>query len=155
VDRPPWEKVINRAEFVWEIIWSAAYMPKHIPVELKWADGKNYVAAPEQQSEHRTVSDVIDLLRDRWYTGPTTGKSQFEHCEKEMDLWIAQNELNDDFLSGSVFNNTFRVPSNDVLHEWRIAAGLINADNSLIVEQEQDTYLTGDVNFGNEEVNDA
>ncbi len=92
---------------------------------------------------------MIDLLRDRWYKRPTTGKSQFEHCEKEMDLWVAQNEENDEFLFGSVLNNTFRVPRDDVLNEWRIDAGLINADNSLIVEQ--DTYLTGDVNFGNEE----
>ena len=154
VDRPPWEKVINRANFVWEIIWSAAYMPKHIPVELKWADGKNYVAATAQQSEERNVSDVIDLLRDRWYNGPTTGASQFEHCEKEMDLWVEQNEMNDEFLVGSVFGNTFRVPNDDVLHQWRISAGPIdaNSDNSLIAEQ--DTYLTADVNIletGNEE----
>ena len=153
VDRPPWEKVINRANFVWEIIWSAAYMPKHIPVELKWADGKNYVAAPEQQSEKRTVNGVIDLLLDRWYNGPTTGASQFEHCEKEMDLWVAQNEVNDVFLSGCVFDNTFRVPTDDVIDQWRISAGFIDADaeNYLIVEL--DTYLTGDVNFGNEEEN--
>lgn len=150
VDRPPWEKLIRRADFEWEIVWSAAYMPKHIPVELKWADGKNFVAAPEQQSEQRTVSDVIDLLRDRWYNGPTTGASQFEHCEKEMDIWIEQNEVDDVFLSGSVFDNTFRVPSEDVLNEWRIYAGLIDAGNSLDLEA-QDTYLTGDINFGNEE----
>ena len=86
VGRPPWEKVIAYANFDWEIIWSAPYMPKHIPVELKWADGKNYVAAPEQQSEQRTVSDVIDMLRNKWYTGPTTGASQFEHCERKMDF---------------------------------------------------------------------
>jgi hypothetical protein len=149
VDRPPWERLLDRANFHWEIIWSAPYMPKHIPVELKWADGKNFVAAPEQQFEQRTVSDVIDLLRDRWYKGPTTGMSQFQHCEREMDLWVAENEENDDFLSGSVLNSTFSVPSDAVLDQWRIAAGIINADNSLIVEQ--DTYLTGDVNFGNEE----
>ena len=47
-----------------------------------------------------------------------------------------------------MLNNTF-----SVLVDWRIAAGLINADNALIVEQ--DTYLTGDVNFGNEEENDT
>ena len=37
--------------------------------------------------------------------------------------------------------------------QWRIAAGFINADNALIVEQ--DSNLTGDVNFGNEEENDT
>ena len=58
-----------------------------------------------------------------------------------MDLWVAKNEEYDEF-SGSVLNNTF-----SVLVDWRIAAGLINADNALIVEQ--DTYLTGDINFGN------
>ncbi len=134
VDKPPWEKVISRANFRWEIIWSAAYMPKHIAVELKWADGKNFVAAPEQQSEQRTFRDVIDLLRDRWYNGPTTGASLFTHCEKEMDLWIEQNEIDAEFLSGSVLNNTFCVPSKDVLNEWRIFAGLINTDRSLILE---------------------
>ena len=66
-----------------------------------------------------------------------------------MDLWVAENEENDQFWSGSVLNNdTF-----SVLVDWRIAAGLINADNALIVEQ--DTYLTGDVNFGNEEENNT
>ena len=44
-------------------------MPKHIPVELEWADGKNYVTAPEQQqsarsSDHRTVIQK-DGLHDR------------------------------------------------------------------------------------------
>ena len=73
---------------------------------------------------------------------------QFQHCKKEMDLWVAENEEYDEFWSGSVLNNTF-----SVLVDWRIAAGLINADNALIVEQ--DTYLTGDVNFGNEEENDT
>ena len=65
--------------------------------------------------------------------------------------WVAQNEVNDDFLSGCVFDNTFRVPTDDVIDQWRVSAGLIDADadNSLIAEL--DTYLTGDVNFGNDE----
>jgi hypothetical protein len=49
-----------------------------------------------------------------------------------------------------VLNNTFRIPSKEVLCEWRISAGLINADSSIIMEQE-DNYITGDINFENED----
>ena len=56
-----------------------------------------------------------------------------------MDFWVAQNVENEEFLSGSVFDSTFRVPSDDDLDQWRIAAGLLNVDNSLFVEQ--DTYF--------------
>ena len=69
-----------------------------------------------------------------------------------MDLWVAENEENDEFLSDSMLNVTFSILA-DLLIDGELLLDIINADNALIVEK--NTYLTGDVNFGNEKENDT
>ena len=39
-------------------------------VELKWGDGKSWVANPRNTKTGRTWQEVIYILHERWYRGP-------------------------------------------------------------------------------------
>ena len=115
------------------------------------------VCISRHQAGYVSINDTIYLKKDivSQSDGMTDQPQERRSSNIVKRKWIyGSNKMkwtNDEFLVGSVFGNTFRVPNDDVLHQWRIFAGFIdaNSDNSLIAEQ--DTYLTGDINFGNEE----
>jgi hypothetical protein len=80
----------------WSHRFTSPYTPTECCIELKWADGKNYVGAAAQRTADRSSARVIKQLRERWYgkedtpdplraiQGRTTTVSQIEHCEKIM-----------------------------------------------------------------------
>lgn len=94
LDVPPWQRLLDsvkdkwgRGDSIdgWNVSFTPPYLPKQIAVELKWADGENFVGNAENQSERRSTATVIELLRKRWYSGVTSGAKLFSHCEKEME----------------------------------------------------------------------
>jgi hypothetical protein len=80
----------------WSLRFTSPYTPTECCIELKWADGKNYVGAAGQRTADRSSARVIKQLRERWYgkedtpdplraiQGTTSTVSQIEHCEKVM-----------------------------------------------------------------------
>ena len=84
------------ADHGWTLIFTAPYKPKHQPIELFWADGKNTVAYLYKPK--RKLKDVRAQLRTAWYGG-TLGVMQqpkeatncaklIAHAQKEMNLSI-------------------------------------------------------------------
>ncbi|KAJ1425293.1 hypothetical protein B484DRAFT_464546 [Ochromonadaceae sp. CCMP2298] len=128
----PWNRLLQRVKHHWGpedidgwiVVRNAQYTSPQIPVELKWADGKNFVANPCNDTFNRTMGDIIKLLRLRWYYGPTTGLSLFCHCEKIMtELIKYDNEVCDGPLSGEMPYGLQGLPNDATLKEWEKRAG--------------------------------
>ena len=72
---PPWKEMFARLKASWgplggiDVIFSCPFISKQIPIELLWADGKNYVAHSRQHVDgvgSRSLAHVHDMLLNRW-----------------------------------------------------------------------------------------
>jgi hypothetical protein len=178
--RPPYEMLLDPTTDlpVWNghkivIKRTPPYTPKWWPIELKWADGKNWVAAPGQQWEGRSSAEVVKLMRDRWYRGPTTGERLFRHCEKEMSKFLQENKSNEFWnkrqigrregaraMIGTVEDGQVRsIPDAQELRRWKQWAGMADEESAdlpgdildEIANHGDDCYFGGDDRMDEEE----
>jgi len=92
----------------WRVIFSAPYVSTHIPVELKWAYGKNFVASPTNCSPRRSVARVTNLLRQRWYSELCCPSKWFDMAHSYIEEYIredrADNQNNCPFTNDDLYN---------------------------------------------------
>jgi len=85
-----------------DVIFSCPFISKQIPIELLWADGKNYVARSRLNVDDVGIQSrarVHDMLLIRWegHAGDNYSKSDelFAHCIKVMNTYIARDKAMD------------------------------------------------------------
>ena len=137
--------------FEFEITYTAPYTSPWCCIEYKWADGKGWVANPMNQKQGRTCAEVVELLRNKWYSDvvvneeirkPVETSLYIDHCHKLMNEYIQKSCVGS--LSGTVDNRT---GSSQTESEWEIkktAAGLRKKHGYEIEVKEDD--FDGDIN---------
>ena len=157
----PWLDIMRRInrENAWgpgdghgfSCVWCCPYTSTWVPIELRWADGKNYVANPVNRkgNEPKSLAVATRQLRERWYSEKTTGASLFRHCEKEMNDYIASDiadECDSPFTCDmSDLDKFVASVTDEKLAQMIVACGM--ADDGLDVET-NDTFdggMDGDV----------
>jgi hypothetical protein len=106
----------------WETKFSAPYVSDQIVIELKWADGKNHVA--RNNDENGTAAIVVNMMRDRFYNGPTACEKLFDHCEKEMLKAINRDHEEGGPLWGDSILELNGLPDDTTLRKWKDWAGM-------------------------------
>ena len=100
IDRPPYEILLNDKKGKWgppdsngwSAILSLPYASPQIPVELKWAFGKNYVANPKNcNTAHKPVAKVTQMLRERWYSADEQPMKWFEIAQSFIVQFIVDD----------------------------------------------------------------
>lgn len=83
-------------ELGWEVIFTPPYLPAFQPIELVWADCKNYIA-----KSYRTGRS-FDMIKSDFIAKSQTvdGAKLVRHAEDRMNTWIEQDSV----LSGSLEN---------------------------------------------------
>jgi len=151
-----------------DVIFSCPFISKQIPIELLWADGKNYVARSRQHVDgvgSRSLAHVHDMLLNRWegHAGDKYSKSDklFTHCFEVMNKYIARDGAlhGGSPLRGEIGSLT-GIPTQEQYMQWRERAGMGLRGQGLSNEVDLDTMLTGDetvldrVGSGDEEEED-
>jgi len=94
-----------------------------VSVELKWADGKNYVA--NHIHECTGARYVINMMRNRWYSNKTTCASLFRHTEEDMLRAINEDhEENEGPMHGLTILDMQGLPDETTLALWMEKAGM-------------------------------
>lgn len=107
----------------WVTLNSAPYVANQVSVELKWADGKNYVA--NHIHECTGARDVINMMRNRWYSNKTTCVSLFRHTEEDMLRAINEDhEENEGPMHGLTISDMHGLPDETSLALWMEKAGM-------------------------------
>ena len=87
----------------WSMEFSAPYISPQVCVELRWAYGKNYVGSNQQQFTGRSLADIVQQLRRRFYDDFRIHERWFQHAEGEMNKWIDRDYATSDGpLTGNV-----------------------------------------------------
>jgi hypothetical protein len=141
-DRDAWGPGDNRA---FRCHFTCPYTSTWIPVELRWADGKNYVGNPKNRrlGQPRSLPVVARQLRQRWYSDVTTGASLFEHCKKEINAFIAsdieegESPFTCDLSDLDAFLASF---TSEQLNEWKELCGMEKDGMNM---DDNDTMLCG------------
>ena len=107
----------------WVTYKSAPYVANQVSVELKWADGKNYVA--NNIGDHSSARNVINMMRERWYSNKTKCASLFSHAEKDMLRAINEDhDENEGPMNGSTILDIQGLPDENTLALWMEKAGM-------------------------------
>ena len=135
-----------------DVIFSCPFISKQIPIELLWADRKNYVARSRLHVDGvgtRSLAHVHDMLLNRWegHAGDNYSQSHslFAHCIEVMNTYIARDQAMDagSPLAGRIGSLT-GLPNAEEYQEWRERAGMGLSGQGLSNEVGLDTMLTGD-----------
>ena len=133
---PPYKALMESKKGVWgpadSLGWvmefSAPYVSPQVCIELRWAYGKNFVAANEQQTAGRTLAEIVEQLRRRFYDDFTVYERWFKHAEKEMNKWILRDfEISEGPLSGNVddpLGDSLKGFTIEDLNTWKARAGM-------------------------------
>ena len=113
---PGYKKLCD--EFDIKVTSTAEYTSPWYAVELRWGNGKGWVADSRNQKLGRSCGEVVNLLRQKWYSiirdgegkpvlYPVDAKVWFDHCHNVInkDLAIMQNDHQECPLSGDDITN--------------------------------------------------
>jgi hypothetical protein len=136
----------------WSIIFTPPYSPKQCAIELKWADGKNFVANPRNKRNCETFALAIKAIRRRWYKGPTKCSDLITHCELYMEQLIQEAYDQDSTLMHVDPDNYSKhvserlaymknKPNEATLRRWKEIAGMKQDGSD---EDTNDTFFYGD-----------
>jgi hypothetical protein len=109
----------------WQTVNSAAYVSScdQVCVEFKWSDGKNH-AARHAHELNNSGRNVINCIRDRWYSNVTKCKDLFRHCEDEMNRVINEDHKENGGPMSGTIPDLVGLPDADTLALWKERAGM-------------------------------
>ena len=122
-----------------ELKFAAAFVSTMIPIELTWADDKNYFARQPllmPSGETRSLAHVHDMLLNRLegQAGEDYSKSVdlFEHCYKEMNKYIARDkEMDPDSPLEGTIGSLSGIPDAEEYKIWQERAGVSESLHNL------------------------
>jgi hypothetical protein len=160
--KPPYMWICDKHDIL--MTHTAPYTAPLCCIESKWNDGKGWVANAVNQKAGRGCSEVVKLLRQKWYypvpdpnkpsgfRDPIPTHVWVDHCHREMNLKIDECMKNKGPLGGTIFdlkfdNEYFQDCTNDeeITALFRKNAGM--GESFLVgIGGEDDTELDGDIN---------
>ena len=127
----------------WQTVNSAPYVSScdQVSVEFKWSDGKNHVAR-KAHLLNGSSRDVINCIRDRWYSNVSKCVDLFRHCEEEMNRVInMDHDENGGPMHGTV-PDVEGLPDDETLSRWMERAGM--ATNYYDISDENNDQMFAD-----------